>query len=503
MRYTITAMALAGLAGTAAAQVTVVSATALARATAGDGSGVSQQSSNSLSGASVSASRNFQNGGHVDASASWGLSNWVLSGSFGGHSFAQSQFEAGSSEVQTLVNFDAAHDLDLEYSGGYSINSPGGNIDMAVRNRVTNAYVVGGNFPNLVHVNAGQYKLELNAFLPYGDMSGGYNIEFHPGNDRCQFARVVGNGVYQDSTAYATFDGSATCGSSNTSKSVWYKYTATATAPLTISTCGSAFDTVLSVYDTDTCPSGTGTQIACNDDAPSGQGCGLRQSLVTINAVSGNTYYIRISGYNGASGEYTLNIGPTNDECENAMDIGPGTYDFDNRLANTDGPVLNQCTNGGADNQVHGDLWYRFTPAFSGQMFLDTCGSSFDTKMAVYINAPCAGRSTYVACNDDGCSLQSKLEFIPVTEGFHYYIRVGGYQTNRGTGELHLNILPNPPCRADFNGDGFLDFFDYDDYVNCFETATCPPGKTADFNGDGFADFFDYDDFVAAFEAGC
>ena len=58
-------------------------------------------------------------------------------------------------------------------------------------------------------------------------------------------------------------------------------------------------------------------------------------------------------------------------------------------------------------------------------------------------------------------------------------------------------------CGADFNGDGFLDFFDYDDYVNCFETGTCPPGKTADFNGDDFVDFFDYDDYVAAFESGC
>jgi hypothetical protein len=63
--------------------------------------------------------------------------------------------------------------------------------------------------------------------------------------------------------------------------------------------------------------------------------------------------------------------------------------------------------------------------------------------------------------------------------------------------------IPPPDCPADFNDDGFLDFFDYDDYVNCFETGVCPPGKTADINGDGFADFFDYDDFVSAFEAGC
>ncbi len=58
-------------------------------------------------------------------------------------------------------------------------------------------------------------------------------------------------------------------------------------------------------------------------------------------------------------------------------------------------------------------------------------------------------------------------------------------------------------CGADFNGDGFVDFFDLDDYAACFEGATCPGGRDADFNGDGFVDFFDFDDFISAFEAGC
>ena len=58
-------------------------------------------------------------------------------------------------------------------------------------------------------------------------------------------------------------------------------------------------------------------------------------------------------------------------------------------------------------------------------------------------------------------------------------------------------------CPADFNGDGFVDGFDYDDFVACFEGDACPPGQDADFNGDGFPDGFDYDDFVAAFETGC
>ena len=55
-------------------------------------------------------------------------------------------------------------------------------------------------------------------------------------------------------------------------------------------------------------------------------------------------------------------------------------------------------------------------------------------------------------------------------------------------------------CPADFNLDGFVDGFDYDDFVAAFESGADP--ELADFNSDGFVDGFDYDDFVAAFETG-
>ena len=64
-------------------------------------------------------------------------------------------------------------------------------------------------------------------------------------------------------------------------------------------------------------------------------------------------------------------------------------------------------------------------------------------------------------------------------------------------------VVEAAACSADFNGDGFVDFFDYDAFVGCFESGACPPGASADFNADGFVDFFDYDAFVIAFEAGC
>ncbi|MEK6703004.1 MAG: hypothetical protein AABZ53_12125 [Planctomycetota bacterium] len=66
-----------------------------------------------------------------------------------------------------------------------------------------------------------------------------------------------------------------------------------------------------------------------------------------------------------------------------------------------------------------------------------------------------------------------------------------------------VSVLVVEDCPVDFNRDGAVDFFDYDDYVNCFEGGPCPCDQTADFDRDGSSDFFDYDAFVVAFTAGC
>jgi len=60
-------------------------------------------------------------------------------------------------------------------------------------------------------------------------------------------------------------------------------------------------------------------------------------------------------------------------------------------------------------------------------------------------------------------------------------------------------IATDAGCKADFNGDGFLDFTDFDDFVAAFEAGA----SNGDFNGDGFLDFTDFDAFVEAFETGC
>jgi probable HAF family extracellular repeat protein len=82
---------------------------------------------------------------------------------------------------------------------------------------------------------------------------------------------------------------------------------------------------------------------------------------------------------------------------------------------------------------------------------------------------------------------------------------VGRGRNPAGVREAWIATIPplTPPCAGDYNADGFVDFFDANDFVACFEGEFCLPGKDADFNGDGFVDFFDFNDFVDAFETGC
>jgi glycosylphosphatidylinositol phospholipase D len=68
-----------------------------------------------------------------------------------------------------------------------------------------------------------------------------------------------------------------------------------------------------------------------------------------------------------------------------------------------------------------------------------------------------------------------------------------------GTVESNAATLTVNSCPADYNGDGFVDGIDYDEFNNDFEAGN----MRADYNGDGFVDGIDYDMFNNDFEAGC
>jgi hypothetical protein len=84
-------------------------------------------------------------------------------------------------------------------------------------------------------------------------------------------------------------------------KSLWWSWMAPVNGTVTVSTCGSNFDTLLAVYTGSALNALTLVPGASNDDNGSACGVGSLQSQVQFNAVAGTTYQIAVDGYKYSS----------------------------------------------------------------------------------------------------------------------------------------------------------------------------------------------------------
>lgn len=128
---------------------------------------------------------------------------------------------------------------------------------------------------------------------------------------------------------------------------------------------------------------------------------------------------------------------PTNDQCASAI-VASGFY-YTNRqstvYATSTGPPSPSCI-----YNFGNGVWYQYTAPATGDLDIDTIGSSFDTALGLYIGA--CGSLTQVACDDDsGGNLTSKITY-PVTAGTTYYMLAGGYNHISGNLVFHLALSP-------------------------------------------------------------
>jgi hypothetical protein len=85
-------------------------------------------------------------------------------------------------------------------------------------------------------------------------------------------------------------------------KSIWWRWTAPESGPVSISTAGSSFSTLLAVYTGQTVSNLTAVASDINSTG------GTNRSRVTFEALAGTTYNIAVDGYNGASSRITLSL---------------------------------------------------------------------------------------------------------------------------------------------------------------------------------------------------
>ena len=271
---------------------------------------------------------------------------------------------------------------------------------------------------------------------------------YTPSNDNWYSAHSVGNVLNLEfDTTDATRDGNGDC---VRTPNIWYCYTATHTTDVTVSLCGSEFDTKLAVYDGCDIFPRFENSIDCNDDF-----CD-RQSQITFAATAGKEYLIEVGGYEESGpgvGQGVLTIysdleppvKTDNDDCQDAKLIGNVTgLAFDTSEATFDGP--GRCL-------TSPNIWYIYTATCTGEATVSLCGSGYDTKMAVYNGGGCnPSQSRLIECNDDSCGWQSEVTF-DATAGQQYLIEVGGFGDNTGQGLISVSCEGSAPTSQSDLGD--------------------------------------------------
>ncbi|WP_291726955.1 T9SS type A sorting domain-containing protein [Bernardetia sp.] len=303
------------------------------------------------------------------------------------------------------------------------------------------------------------YFIQLTRNNGNGNMSGTICLSSPLANDECTGAidLTVNTGAcvpVEHTNVNATFGnaasgGNPSCANGTGSPDVWFRFVAS-NASTDIETqagaVGAIGDTGMQLYSSD----GTCNNLAsleCNDDG----GTGLYSLISRNDLIVGQTYYIRIWGFSGATGTFNICVTspapivpPANDECTGAFDLNVGQFECSFGGITTENATYSN-TFGGDPTCASGtgsqDVWYKFVAPAGGQAVIDTqAGSITNSGMELYHSTDgTCNTLTSVACDDNsGSGSMSRILDYNLTGGDTYYLRV--WDAGGGDGTMDICI---------------------------------------------------------------
>lgn len=171
---------------------------------------------------------------------------------------------------------------------------------------------------------------------------------------------------------------------------------------------------------------------------------------------------------------------PANDDFDDAIaaDHAGGILDFQdqqNTVAATvaeDDPVF-------PIGQGYQTVWYRFTPASSGRMKVNTLGSGYDTVLGVWRGE--RGSLELRAWNDNVSGKKQSSLNIPVVAGDTYYIEVASKTDRGGALRFRLQFTPDIPLNNSIGkailieeGEGVLEYANLQDVTRATAVSADP-----------------------------
>jgi hypothetical protein len=244
------------------------------------------------------------------------------------------------------------------------------------------------------------------------------------------------SGSVTGTTAEATREaGEPAHGEGAAGRTVWYRWTAPATAQVLFETCGETrFDTLLAAYE------GTRvsalTRVAQDDDS-----CDV-QSRIVFDASAGTTYRIAVDGSGREAGGFTLSWrvvqAPAND-----------AFAAPTRLSSRSGTVDMQTFGAGREPGEPGSadaasVWFAWTAPFTGGVVWHTCRSTFDTILAAYVGTALSSLRR-IAANDDACEETGSRIRFRIRAGAVYLLQAYGADGDAGDLRLSWTAARRPP----------------------------------------------------------
>lgn len=218
------------------------------------------------------------------------------------------------------------------------------------------------------------------------------------------------------------------------------------------------------------------------------------ESLSYINAGASAEFFLRLYLKSDTRATYNMSVDVplANNNCAQALVVGPGSWPFSNVGSSTDGPNEPNLCNFNGYTQLDRDVWFRFLATCNGTVTISLCGATYNSKLAVYIGCP-AMPDLALYCNDDSCDNDPSITFTNTTATL-YRVRIGGFQGQQGTGTMLITCVEAPLCPADITGNNAVDIDDLLAVINEWGNA----GGPADINQSGAVDI---DDLLAVINA--
>lgn len=224
------------------------------------------------------------------------------------------------------------------------------------------------------------------------------------------------------------------------------------------------------------------------------------------------------SGYyegTGVGNVFTIDVGSPNmiphdvpcDALEIATDGMPVLISSSEATVSyfeTSPPALGCNVPGGwCEGAISNTVWAKFTVAADTRYRIATCNddTNFDTQLALYVVGTCGDFDSYelIGSNDDGgCGVgngYASITYSPcLPEGTEVYIQIDGWYGATGIAELTVSEYSSTPTLVsdvdniscaledEFNPDGSISVYFYEDGLGSIATWTGPFGYTGEGN---------------------